>query len=400
METLLPARPRSINGVPARWIVAAMLGIAFMGSGLITPLYAIYQRAFHFPEVTLTLIYAAYALGNLAALLFFGRISDRIGRRVVGAASVVLGCASMLLFLLAASPLWLFLGRILSGIAVGLASGTGTAWLADLDDDKPRATMLATLANALGFAAGPLVGGLLAQYASPLRTPFYVYVPLLIVVGVLVAFTRETVDVARQKADVGLLRPRVGVPRDIAAQFIAPVVTCFVTFALVGFYGGLIPTILKEYLNVSSPAVVGTIVFELALAAGITAYVGRGIESLAAMMGALVVLLPCVALLLTAQSSRSLPMLIVASALGGVCWGLGIRGSLNIVNQIAPAGQRGEVASTYYIAGFAGNSLPVIGVGLITTASNSWTASLTFGCTIAAFAVAAILVGARYPATP
>jgi len=389
-----------MNGVPARWIVAAMIGVAFMGSGLITPLYAIYQRAFNFPEVTLTFVYAVYALGNLAALLFFGKVSDCIGRRIVGIASVALGCASMLLFFFAAGTAWLFFGRILSGIAVGLASGTGTAWLADLDEDRSRATLIATLANALGFALGPLLGGLLAQYGlAPLRTPFLLYLPVLVVIGLLVAFTHETVN-SRGKANLELLRPRVGVPKPILGQFIAPAVTCFATFALVGFYAGLIPTVLKEYLHLSAPAASGAVVFELALAAAVATYLGRDVESRAAMLSALVLLLPCVGLLLAAQSTHSLATLLVATALGGFCWGLGIRGSLHIANEIAPSDRRGEVASTYFIAGFVGNSIPVIVVGLITVVSNSWIASLTFGCSIALFAVAAVLVGARYPSTP
>jgi MFS family permease len=85
LDTLTRAPAPAINGVPARWIVGATIGVAFMGSGLIAPLYAVYQRTFHFPEVTLTLIYAAYALGNLAALLFFGKVSDCAGRRIFGA---------------------------------------------------------------------------------------------------------------------------------------------------------------------------------------------------------------------------------------------------------------------------------------------------------------------------
>ena len=52
-----------------------------MGSTLLTPLYLIYRRMFGFSEVTLTLIYAVYVVGNLAALFFFGRLSDQIGRR-------------------------------------------------------------------------------------------------------------------------------------------------------------------------------------------------------------------------------------------------------------------------------------------------------------------------------
>jgi MFS family permease len=258
----------------------------------------------------------------------------------------------MLLFPFAGGTAWLFFARILSGVAVGLASGTGTAWLVDLEADRTRATLAAALANAIGFALGPLVGGLLAQYAfAPLRSPFVAYIPVLVVVGVLAAVTRETVTSAHPKLDLELLRPRVGVPKSILARFIAPAVTCFATFALVGFYA----------------VVGGAIVFELALAAAVVMYAGRNVKGGTAMLGALATLLPCVAILLAAQPLHSLPMLLVATALGGVCWGLGIRGSLRIVNDIAPSDRRGEVASAYYIA---------------------------------AFALAAIVVGIRYPARP
>jgi len=58
--------------------VAAQLGIMFIGAILPTPLYPLYREAFGFSGVTLTLIYATYVLGNLSALLFFGRLADQI----------------------------------------------------------------------------------------------------------------------------------------------------------------------------------------------------------------------------------------------------------------------------------------------------------------------------------
>jgi MFS family permease len=61
--------------------VAGKLGVMFVGATLPTPLYPLYREAFGFSAVTLTLIYATYDLGNLAALLFFGPLSDQIGRR-------------------------------------------------------------------------------------------------------------------------------------------------------------------------------------------------------------------------------------------------------------------------------------------------------------------------------
>lgn len=372
--------------------VAAMIGVAFMGSGLVTPLYEIYQKTFHFSEITLTLIYAAYVVGNVAALLFFGRFSDALGRRRVAGWSIVLGFASIGCFIFANDTSWLYVARVLSGVAVGLASGTGTAWLSDLNEEKTAATVTATAANGFGFALGPLLAAAIAQYGSdPLHLPFYVYLAFLAVAGLLVVGARETVTAKESVRVAELMRPRVGVPAELLPKFIAPAVTVFGTFALVGFYAALIPTVVAHALRDSQPIVGGAIVFEIAFLAAVGAIAGRAIPSRRAMLATLILLLPSVAILLFAQIAHSMLALILATAIGALCWALGYRGSLQVVNEIAPADRRAEVASTYYIVGFIGNSIPVIGVGLITAIAGPKIASLTFGCTIAAFAVAALL---------
>jgi hypothetical protein len=64
-----------LHGTAALSAVALLLGVAFGLSTLLTPLYLIYQQHFGFSRITLTLIYAVYAIGNVAALLFLGRVS-------------------------------------------------------------------------------------------------------------------------------------------------------------------------------------------------------------------------------------------------------------------------------------------------------------------------------------
>jgi len=142
--------------------VGMLLATAFGLSTLITPLYMIYQKAFGFSQITLTLIYAAYAIGNIAALLFFGRASDRAGRRVTALSAIVLLLLAALVFLFARGIAWLYIGRILSGLGIGLASGTGNAWLAELV--KGRAAIIGTSTNFLGLGVAALLSGLLAQY--------------------------------------------------------------------------------------------------------------------------------------------------------------------------------------------------------------------------------------------
>jgi MFS family permease len=157
-----------LTGAGAVSAVAIMISAAFAGSTLVTPLYVIYEQEFGFSQITLTLVYGAYVLGNLVALLFFGHVSDEIGRRRTILPAMAIAIASALVFLFAESLAWLYAARILSGIGIGIATGAGTAWLAELVGrrDKSRATAIATSANFLGLASSALDAGILAQYAA------------------------------------------------------------------------------------------------------------------------------------------------------------------------------------------------------------------------------------------
>jgi hypothetical protein len=108
------------------------------------------------------------------------------------------------------------------------------------------------------------------------------------------------------------------------------------------------------------------------------------------MIGGLLTLLPAVALVITAQAARSMPVLMLATAFAGVTMALGYRGSLEVVNQIAPDDRRAEVVSSYYIACFIGNSVPVIGLGMLTTLTDPLVASVVFAATIAGLGIGAI----------
>ena len=389
----------SLTGNAAFRAVAAMVAVLFMGSTLVTPLYAPFRQAFGFAEVTLTLIYSVYAIGNLLALLIFGRVSDQIGRRPVGLAAIALAGLATLLFLLAIGTAWLFAARLVSGFAIGLASGTGAAWLTELvpGGDKSRGSRMAAEANFAGLSVGPLLSGVLAEYAPwPLHLSFIVYLCVAALIAVLVQHSAETVKAPTRRLREVSLRPRIGIPRGSRAPFVAPAVTAFATFAFVGFYAALIPGILTEVLHQTSKALAGSVVFELFLVSTITLAVTRALESRTAMLTGLALFVPSVALLLLAQMLGSLPLLLTCTALGGAAAALGFRGSLQVVNDLVPADRRAEVVSTYYLVTFIGNSLPVIGVGIITAASSRLVANVVFAVTIATLAIAALSTGLKY----
>jgi hypothetical protein len=183
-----PAYRSEFDRGTAMTVVAAMIAVLFAGSTVLTPLYVVYKQAFGFSQITLTLIYAVYVVGNLLALLMFGRVSDSIGRRPVTLAAMGVALMSALVFLTARNVVSLDIARILSGFAIGVGAGTGTAWLAELiaQEDKSRAALVATSTNFLGLGLGALASGMLAEYAPlPLRLTFIVYLAALAVVAFL-----------------------------------------------------------------------------------------------------------------------------------------------------------------------------------------------------------------------
>src|SRR5689334_6686863 len=182
---------RSIIGAG---LIATDLAFMFVGATLPTPLYTLYRHVFGFGELTLTLIYAVYVLGNLTALLVFGRLSDQVGRRAVTLPAIGVALLSTLAFLFVQQTAWLFVARVLSGFATGLASGAASAWIVDLlpRAGKGVAARTASTANFIGLAIGALLTGLLVEYAPwPLRLTYGVYVGLMPATAVAVLFAPE-----------------------------------------------------------------------------------------------------------------------------------------------------------------------------------------------------------------
>ncbi|WP_130618884.1 MFS transporter [Dyella amyloliquefaciens] len=380
-------------------IVAASLAVMFIGATLPAPLYPLYRQRFGFSEVTLTLVYSVYVVGNLGALFFFARLSDQIGRKVTAWPAIGIGMLSAAAFGFAGGTTWLFVARALSGFATGLTSSTLTAWIAELQSRGRgnAGAVTASVANFSGLAIGPLIGGLPAQLAlQPLRLPFAVYFAALLVVAIALLRVRETVKAPKRQLAAVSLRPRLGVPRELIAAFTAPAVTAFVTFAVIGFYAALIPGVLSDALKETRPLVSGGVLFLLFTVAAVAVIATRGMASRTAMLTGLALFPLAVALLIMAEHMHRLSLLLAASALTGGAASLGYRGSLAVVNRIAPEERRGEVVSTYLIVMFSGNSLPVIGIGLLSAQTGPASAHAAFAGLIILLALLGLSVGWRY----
>ncbi len=113
-----------------------------------------------------------YALMQFIFAPVLGNLSDSYGRRPVLLASLVALSIDYVIMGFAGTVFWLFVGRMLSGIA-GATFATANAYIADISDaqERTRNFGLVGAAFGVGFVIGPAIGGLLADFGT--RVPFF-----------------------------------------------------------------------------------------------------------------------------------------------------------------------------------------------------------------------------------
>ncbi|MBJ7472187.1 MAG: MFS transporter, partial [Solirubrobacteraceae bacterium] len=353
------------------WAVAYAFVVVMAFSAIPTPLYVLYQARDGFSSLTVTLIFAVYALGVVASLFLVGHLSDRDGRRRWMIPAILLTILSAVVFLTWSSLTGLLVGRFLNGLGVGAMTATATAWIAELHatarpgESPRRAQTVATASNLGGIGLGPLVGGVLAQWVSgPLVTPYAVMLVALVVALVAVALTPETRQAVRPAP---AYRPQtIAVPHSGRGVFVASAMGAFVAFALMGLFNSLAPAFVSGTLGHTSRALAGFAAF-VVFAAAAGAQVASGSRSpddvtRSGMVG----MVAGPALLIASVWLPSLPLFLIGGAVSGAGAGLMFKGSLGAVAAIAPPAQRAEALAGVFLAGYIGLTVPVIGLGLLT----------------------------------
>lgn len=372
-------------GYPA---AAAVFAIGMAGTTLPTPLYGLYREELGFSELMVTVVFAVYALGVIATLLLAGNISDEAGRRPVLLAALGFSAASALCFLFEGGLPVLFAGRLLSGFAAGLLSGAATVTVMELAPPgrAARAGLAATAANMGGLGCGPLLAGLLAEYAPwPLRLPFLVHLALLAAAAVLTWLLPETVTSRVRRPR---LRPQgLAVPPQVRGVFAPSALAAFAGFSLLGLFTAVAPAFVAETLDVHNLALTGLVVFTVFLAstAG-QALMGR-VGERRALPGGCFVLVGGLVLVAASLLFASLPLLVAGALCGGLGQGLAFRGAVTAISAAAPAEHRAATVSTFFVVAYLGISLPVVGVGALTLWIGLRNAGLTFAACVLVLAL-------------
>ena len=354
------------------------------GVNLATPLYAVYAQRFHFSSLVLTAIFATYAVVLVPSLILFGRLSDRIGRRLVILLGLAVAICGLALFAAAQSTAWLFGARVLQGLAVGMISGAATAALVELDpgSDRRRAALFAGLAQTGGSALGPLLTGTFAQWLPAPRQLCFLLV--LAATAVAAGFVMRLPEPGAAEREPWRIQwPRV--PAAIRAPFARVSLTAALVWAALALFLSIVPSYAGEILSTSNLALLAAIAVLALLCSGGTQIAAQrfaGTPRRDQAIGLVLLAAGLVAIVLGAPLG-SLALLAAGAATAGAGHGLAFINAQQELNEIAPAERRGEVTSAFIACVYAMVAGSVIATGVL----DEW-----FSLAVSVGAVAVLLI--------
>jgi predicted MFS family arabinose efflux permease len=388
VAVITPARIRRRGfALPA---VTAAFSAMLLSANLATPLYAVWARQFGFSTAVLALIFAVYALVLIPALLLFGQLSDRLGRRAVIGIGLGLATVALVLFALATGVAWLFAARAVLGVAQGMLSGAATAALAELvpGGQQRSAALLATLSQAGGSAAGVLLAGVLAQWApAPEVTPFVAGMIICVLAAAALWFVPETAE--RQPGGLSIRRPRV--PREIRGAFIRIGLTGAAVWAVAaGLFLAVMPSYAGQLVLHTRNLALLALVTALVLVASCAAQLAtrHGAPPAQAQAAGLALLAAGLLALVLASPAQSAALLVTGAILAGGGHGVAVLAAQDDLARIAPEGQRAEVSAAFYVCVYLGVAVPVTGIGVLAVVTTLYTAVAAFAAVTGSGALA------------
>lgn len=366
-----------------------------MGTNLPAPLFPLYQIGFHMTDADISLLFATYAVFLLPSLLLVGHLSDQVGRKTMMLPSIALLAVASGVFAVAPSAVFLYAARALQGIATGGFLGACTAFMMDQADEsqRQRTTLLASFTTMVGFGLGPGVAGLFIQYvpSDPYSTVFLLHLFLCFASMVAVGTLSETV----RRRPGARVQFSLGVPRNVRLPFfgfIAPAV--FLFFAMNGTVIALISTFAVKVLHLHNLAIGGMLIFALMLAGGLAQLAIRNADMLKVTKWGLLMTAAGAFVIILSAPEKSPLLLVVGTLIEGIGNGWTFKGSLGLSGQITTAETRAKVVASYYVAAYAGFSIPVFSVGLLSERVGLTNALLVLSVLLTAGAFA-MIAGSR-----
>jgi predicted MFS family arabinose efflux permease len=341
----------------AFYLQASIILFFLVGSIAPTPLYVVYQAAWGFSPIMITVVFGIYALAVLSALLVVGSLSDFVGRRPVLLVTTLMQTVTMALFATAHGVGALLVARVVQGLATGAAVGAVGAGM--LDIDRSKGTVANAVAPVLGTALGGLLSGLVVQYLpAPTQLIYLMLGVIFLIQAVGVALMPESAT--KHAGALASLRPHLRVPPQARKALLVAAPALVGVWALAGFYGSLGPILVRKLAGSTSLVLGGLLVFVLAGSGALTVLLTREQPAERLLARGTAALFSGVALTLLALGAGSVPLFFLGTSVAGAGFGGGFQGAIRAVLPLARPNERAGALSVLYVIAYLAMGLPAV----------------------------------------
>jgi MFS family permease len=369
------AAPGQRPGSPRRRLatlsLASSVVVAFLAAANApSPLYQRYEAAWHASPLIGTIAFAAYAAAVLAGLLWLSQLPAVFGRRRVLFAAICAEIAALLLCAVAGSFVLIVVGRVVQGLASGAAFGALSATM--IEADAERGTIASAASPGTGSGLGALLSGLAVQFLpGPAHTIYLILAAVLAVQALIVL--RIVPGGGRRPASLDVLRPRVAIPDQARAVFLAAAPVVFAVWALSGFSAALSPAL---YTTLSGGGAVWPTALPLFILVGCgsiaTVILRRAAGPALTITGAVSTLVG-LGMTVAAIELRGVGLYLAASAVAGVGFGTGFQGAIRSLAPLAADDERPALLSAVFIVAYIGLGIAAVIPGALVSAGASLT---------------------------
>lgn len=379
--------------------------VGVMGTALISPLYGLYQETWQLQTVEVSLIYVIYMGGALCSLLLFGRLPDVLGFQKTMTWALAAIWLGTLVSLLAWDVASLSVGRFIVGAASSMVTTSASLGFLHVAPPEKRHRMatLSSILFAFGFGVGPLMGGILGQWApAPLVTT---YVPTLVLALLGIAGLRQVrvhphdgAAAQRRRATWADIVPRLTWPA--AQDSGAFVLTCtlpFVAFGVFGLYASMLPLFLDKMVPWHGPVVSGTAVALILFASSGFQLMARHVPVRWTGVAGLLTTAASNAVLLLNLLAGSPVLFFAGVLLTALGHALTMLAGMTMISKIATVNNRSGLLSTYLVVGYIGSMAPMLGIGWI---ADRWGMNMALGCFCSAVVVMGCVAAWRFKTHP
>jgi predicted MFS family arabinose efflux permease len=388
------------SGGARHWLAVASATFAIAwGGNEFTPLLVMYRAQGGFSAVTVDLLLFAYVLGIVPGLLVGGPLSDRFGRRpLMLPAPVLAAVGSLILAGGAESAVALGVGRVFSGLALGLAMAVGGSWIKELSsapgEHGNAGARRAAMSLTAGFGLGAGVAGTLAEWGpAPTVLPYAINAVMALAAAVLLLGVPES-----------QFRSTSARPwwTDLVVQGASHRRFLFVVVPLAPWVFGagasayaVLPALMSERAA-AAPIAFSALLCVVALGVGFAAqHIGRNLVTAgrAGVVAALGLVIVGMGLAGWAATVLTMWAALVAAAVLGAGYGMALLAGLQEIQRIAGPDDLAGLTAVFYCLSYLGFAVPAALAFL--SRSLSYPVMFGFGAVAAAVCLVIAVAGSE-----